>query len=127
MGFRSASAAHRRARLRLEVRPEELDDLLADQQAISSASSQSLGDYLDDDDDSDSDTIIDRIRAAYQHDSHTRNLLENHNDNYRFEHDLIYVQNRLLVPNDDDIKEQTCRCAMTSNSLAIWAQQRQQS
>jgi len=85
---------------------EELDDLLADQQATSSASSQSLGEYLDDDDDSDSDTIIDGIRAAYQHDPHTRNLLENHNDNYRFEHDLIYVQNRLLVPNDDDIKQQ---------------------
>jgi hypothetical protein len=92
--------------VRQEELKEELDDLLADQQATSSASSQSLGDYLDDDDDSDSDTIIDLISVAYQHDPHTRNLLENHNDNYRFEHDLIYVQNRLLVPNDDDIKEQ---------------------
>ena len=28
-----------------------------------------------------------------------------HNDNYRFDHDLIYYNNRLLVPNDNDIKE----------------------
>src|ERR1700730_11011106 len=59
---------------------EELEELLRDQQATSSASAPSLGEYLDADDDSDSDTLIDRIRAAYQHDPHARSLLETQNN-----------------------------------------------
>jgi hypothetical protein len=85
---------------------QELEELLRDQEATSSNTSSSLGEYLDNDDDNDdSDTLIDRIRVAYNADPHTINIRNTHNENYRFEHDLIYVNNRLLIPNDDDIKE----------------------
>src|SRR6185312_7324805 len=84
---------------------EELEELLRDQHATSSSTAPSLGDYLEDDEDEDSDTIIDEIRQAYESDPHARNIRDTQNPNYRTDHDLIYYNNRLLVPNDNGIKE----------------------
>ena len=83
---------------------EELDELLRDQQATTSSSSSSIGNYLDEDEDS--DTLIDRIRDAYNADPQATNIHNKQNEHYRFENDLIYYNNRLFVPNDDDIKEE---------------------
>src|ERR1700680_4218360 len=82
---------------------EELDELLRDQQATSSSSSSSIGNYLDEDEDS--DTLIDRIREAYNADPQATNIRNTQNENYRYDNDLIYYNNRLLVPSDNDIKE----------------------
>src|ERR1700752_2743208 len=84
---------------------EELEELLRDQQATRSSTAPSLGDYLEHEEDEDSDTIIDEIRQAYESDPHARNIRDTQNPNYRIDHDLIYYNNRLLVPNDNDIKE----------------------
>ena len=84
---------------------EELEELLRDQHATSSSTAPSLGDYLEDEEDEDSDTIIDEIRQAYESDPHARNIRDTQNPNYRIDHDLIYYNNRLLVPNDNGIKE----------------------
>jgi hypothetical protein len=86
-----------------EEMKEELEELLRDQEATSSSTSSSLGDYIDEDEDT--DTLIDRIREAYNSDPQATNIRNTQNENYRFEHDLIYFNNKLLVPNDTDIKE----------------------
>ena len=57
--------------------------------------------------DNDSDaTIIDKIREAYTHDAACSRIIRERNQNYRFDHELIYANNRLLVPNDINIKQQ---------------------
>ena len=50
-------------------------------------------------------TIIDKIREAYTHDAACSRIIRERNQNYRFDHELIYANNRLLVPNDINIKQ----------------------
>src|SRR5258708_7463806 len=84
---------------------EELEQLKRDQESTSSSSPPSLGEYVPEDEVKEGDTIIGEIRQAYSSNAQANGITHSYNPDYRVEHDLVYYNSTLLVPNDIDIKE----------------------